>query len=135
MAPLILPLVNLQSEFGYGISEILQQFPAAASPNWSGLGSDILREVIEKWAELVAWLSQPRKSFFSFFFFSLSFSFYLKDKRGASRLQIIYTKVLYRPLSDILAVIIAWSVTFTLTCTIIMCLGFGPVGIVAGKVM
>ncbi|KAF3760208.1 hypothetical protein M406DRAFT_358542 [Cryphonectria parasitica EP155] len=33
----------------------------------------------------------------------------------------------------ILAVVIAWAVTFTLTCTIIMCLGFGPVGIIAGS--
>ncbi|KAL6799966.1 hypothetical protein J3E68DRAFT_397035 [Trichoderma sp. SZMC 28012] len=32
----------------------------------------------------------------------------------------------------ILAVIMAWAITFTAICTLIICLGFGPVGIGAG---
>ncbi|PTB66819.1 hypothetical protein BBK36DRAFT_1198516 [Trichoderma citrinoviride] len=32
----------------------------------------------------------------------------------------------------ILAVILAWAVTFTAVCTLILCLGFGPIGIGAG---
>ncbi|TFB00228.1 hypothetical protein CCMA1212_007761 [Trichoderma ghanense] len=34
----------------------------------------------------------------------------------------------------ILAVILAWAITFTAVCTLILCLGFGPVGIGAGTV-
>ena len=33
---------------------------------------------------------------------------------------------------DILAIIMAWAITFTAICTLIICLGFGPVGIGAG---
>ncbi|KAL7792068.1 hypothetical protein V8C37DRAFT_381485 [Trichoderma ceciliae] len=32
----------------------------------------------------------------------------------------------------VLAVIMAWAVTFTAICTLILCLGFGPAGIGAG---
>ncbi|KAL6886287.1 hypothetical protein HDV57DRAFT_490104 [Trichoderma longibrachiatum] len=32
----------------------------------------------------------------------------------------------------ILAVILAWAVSFTAVCTLILCLGFGPIGIGAG---
>ncbi|OTA02512.1 hypothetical protein A9Z42_0029110 [Trichoderma parareesei] len=32
----------------------------------------------------------------------------------------------------ILAVIITWAITFTFVCTLILCLGFGPIGIGAG---
>ncbi|KAG6001975.1 hypothetical protein E4U21_003588 [Claviceps maximensis] len=35
-------------------------------------------------------------------------------------------------LQDVLAVILAWAITFTAVCTLILCLGFGPVGIGAG---
>jgi hypothetical protein len=34
--------------------------------------------------------------------------------------------------SDILAVVLAWAITFTAVCIIILGLGFGPVGIGAG---
>jgi hypothetical protein len=33
---------------------------------------------------------------------------------------------------DVLAVILAWAITFTVVCTLILCLGFGPIGIGAG---
>ncbi|EHK18072.1 uncharacterized protein TRIVIDRAFT_159689, partial [Trichoderma virens Gv29-8] len=33
---------------------------------------------------------------------------------------------------EILAIIMAWAITFTAMCTLILCLGFGPVGIGAG---
>ncbi|KAI7778466.1 hypothetical protein LA080_002070 [Diaporthe eres] len=33
----------------------------------------------------------------------------------------------------VLAVIFAWWITFTIVCTIIMSLGFGPAGIIAGE--
>ncbi|KAL3587741.1 hypothetical protein FPOAC2_13640 [Fusarium poae] len=32
----------------------------------------------------------------------------------------------------VLAIIIAWAVTFTIVCSLILCLGFGPIGIGAG---
>ncbi len=34
---------------------------------------------------------------------------------------------------DVLALIMAWWITFTVVMTLIMCLGFGPRGIIAGK--
>ncbi|KAG5990305.1 hypothetical protein E4U43_004311 [Claviceps pusilla] len=38
----------------------------------------------------------------------------------------------HRTSKEVLAVILAWAVTFTAVCTLILCLGFGPVGIGAG---
>ncbi|KAI1747767.1 hypothetical protein F4782DRAFT_535042 [Xylaria castorea] len=32
----------------------------------------------------------------------------------------------------ILAIVIAWAVTFTAVCSLILCLGFGPIGVGAG---
>ncbi len=35
-------------------------------------------------------------------------------------------------LVDVLALIMAWWITFTIVLTLLLCLGFGPVGIVPG---
>lgn len=36
-------------------------------------------------------------------------------------------------MTDVLTVIMAWAITFTAVCTLILCLGFGPAGIGAGR--
>lgn len=36
-------------------------------------------------------------------------------------------------LSDIVILITVWWITFTIIITLVLCLGFGPGGVVAGK--
>lgn len=36
-------------------------------------------------------------------------------------------------MTDVLTIIMAWAITFTAVCTLILCLGFGPAGIGAGR--
>lgn len=35
--------------------------------------------------------------------------------------------------TEVLTIIMAWAITFTAVCTLILCLGFGPAGIGAGR--
>lgn len=35
-------------------------------------------------------------------------------------------------MTDVLAVILAWAITFTVVCTLVLCLGFGSIGVGAG---
>ncbi|EHK50402.1 uncharacterized protein TrAtP1_007488 [Trichoderma atroviride] len=51
---------------------------------------------------------------------------------GSQLLELMdsFTQWLSQP--HVLAVIMAWAVTFTAVCTLILCLGFGPAGIGAG---
>lgn len=97
-------LFTAQNPFEGNMWDTLRQYVAGISIAWPNLS--------EKWAEFSDWLAQPRKS--------ASFG-------HQSPVQLIY------PSPDILAIIFAWWITFTIVCTIIMSLGFGPVGIIPGE--
>lgn len=86
-----------------------------------GDGSGIASWIEQRWSELMEWVAQPRK-IFSFFFLSVCV--------GLSSSHTYY----YSFCLDILAIIIAWAITFTVVMFFILSLGFGPAGIVAGMV-
>ncbi|KAL5091328.1 hypothetical protein H0G86_009154 [Trichoderma simmonsii] len=46
--------------------------------------------------------------------------------------DLFHTLIEWLSQPQILAIIMAWAITFTAICTLILCLGFGPVGIGAG---
>lgn len=75
---------------------------------------DVMSSLGDTWYQFSQWLLQP-------------------GRQSCLLLTSIYQDWLGG--SDILAIITAWWVTFTIVMTIVMSLGFGPSGIVAGKSM
>jgi hypothetical protein len=99
----------------------LNQFVTDRPPIWSFAGSyrdddGFVLWLKYIWTALLEWISQPRRFLSSMIWHTDTC--YIKAKRW---------------LKDVLAVIIAWAVTFTVVCIIILGLGFGPVGVGAGK--
>ena len=97
-------LFTAQNPFDGSMWDTLRQCAAGISIAWPSLS--------EKWAAFSDWLSQPRKP---------------ASCGHQSPVQLIQRSL------DVLAIIFAWWITFTIVCTIIMSLGFGPAGIIAGE--
>ncbi|KAH8123683.1 hypothetical protein ACSS6W_007295 [Trichoderma asperelloides] len=59
---------------------------------------------------------------------------FLDWNNGTQNLSLLGSFVGWLSQPDVLAVIMAWAITFTAVCTLILCLGFGPTGIGAGTI-
>ncbi|PON27161.1 hypothetical protein TGAM01_v204110 [Trichoderma gamsii] len=53
---------------------------------------------------------------------------------GSQMLELLDSFVEWLSQPHVLTIIMAWAITFTAVCTLILCLGFGPAGIGAGTI-
>lgn len=108
MAPLNIIFANWSFIHAPNVTAGVQQFVAERN---------LVGGYISKHAhEILEWISQPR---------TLPWSTPSRIIRERSRFS--------NAISDIVILITVWWITFTITITLVLCLGFGPYGVVAGE--
>ncbi len=90
----------------------------AGSLSWV---DDLMAWSSSHWKDFLEWASQPR-----------TFSLLLLVPNTMTKVVEKGANEEVQPGSDIIAVLIAWIVTFCIICIITLGLGFGPAGVVAG---
>jgi hypothetical protein len=83
---------------------------AAAANEFLADRSLLYNWISTHWESFVSWIEQPSKS-------------------SIMTLQLELTS----DTADVLAIILAWSITFTVVIALLLTLGFGPSGIIAGR--